>query len=106
MVREITPTQFDAGRRAGSNAVLLDVREDWELEIASVPGTVHIPMSQVPARLAELDAEREIVVLCRSGGRSLQVAQFLERNGFASVANLRGGILAWSRELDATIAEY
>ncbi len=106
MVGEITPTEFDARRRAGSAALLLDVRDDWELSIATVPDVVHVPMGEIARRLGELDPEREIVVLCRSGRRSLEVARFLERSGFKSVANLTGGILAWSRELDPSIPEY
>jgi rhodanese-related sulfurtransferase len=84
---------------------LLDVREEWELGVASVPGIVHIPMGEVAGRLGELDRGREVVVLCRSGRRSLEVAKFLQQNGFKAV-NLAGGILAWSRELDATIPTY
>lgn len=106
MVREVTPTEFESSRGAGGDAVLLDVREDWELAIARVSGAVHIPMGQVAARLGELDARRDTVVICRSGSRSLEVARFLEREGFRSVANLSGGILAWSRELDPSIPEY
>jgi rhodanese-related sulfurtransferase len=104
MVREISPTDFQSRRAAG--AVLLDVRDDWELARASVSGVVHIPMSQIAQRLGELDPTRETVVMCRSGGRSLRVAQFLEQQGFKSVANLAGGVLAWSREVDASIPEY
>ena len=86
--------------------MVLDVRENWELGVASIPDTLHIPMNEIPARLGELDASAEIVVMCRSGGRSLQVAQFLERNGFKSVANLTGGILAWSRDVDPSVSPY
>ena len=104
-VAEITPTEFVARREKGESLTLLDVREDWELGVASVPDVVHIPMGEVADRLGELDREREVVVLCRSGRRSLQVANFLQQNGFRAV-NLAGGILAWSRELDATIPTY
>ena len=104
-VAEITPTEFVARRKQGESLTLLDVREDWELGVASVPGVVHIPMGEVADRLGELDRDREVVVLCRSGRRSLQVANFLQQNGFRAV-NLAGGILAWSRELDATIPTY
>jgi rhodanese-related sulfurtransferase len=106
MVHELTPSEFVAQRAAGGTAILLDVRESWELDVARVPDTVHIPMEEVPARLAELDRDRDIVVLCRSGGRSLTVARFLEAQGYPSVANLAGGILAWRRELDPTLAAY
>src|SRR5262245_45579449 len=104
-IPEITPTEFVARRDRGDAVTLLDVREDWELGVASVPGIVHIPMGQVADRLAELDRTREIAVLCRSGRRSLEVAKFLQQNGFRTV-NVAGGILAWSRELDATIPTY
>lgn len=104
-VPEITPTEFVARRERGESLTLLDVREEWELGVASVPDVVHIPMGEVADRLGELDRGREVVVLCRSGRRSLQVANFLQQNGFQAV-NLAGGILAWSRELDATIPTY
>ena len=104
-VAEISPTEFVARRQKGESLTLLDVREDWELGVASVPDVVHIPMGEVADRLGELDRGREVVVLCRSGRRSLQVANFLQQNGFRAV-NLAGGILAWSRELDATIPTY
>lgn len=104
-IPEITPTEFVARRDRGDTLTLLDVREDWELAVASVPGIVHIPMGQVADRIAELDRDKEVVVLCRSGRRSLEVAKFLQQNGFRAV-NLAGGILAWSRELDATIPTY
>ncbi|HKU13781.1 MAG TPA: rhodanese-like domain-containing protein [Steroidobacteraceae bacterium] len=104
-VAEITPAEFVARRDGGESLTLLDVREDWELGVASVPGVVHIPMGEVADRLGELDRGREVVVLCRSGRRSLQVANFLQQNGFQAL-NLAGGILAWSRDLDATIPTY
>lgn len=106
MVREIGPAEFVARRERGDDLLLLDVREAWELEVARVPGIVHIPMDEVPARLGELDPKRDTVVLCRSGGRSLHVARYLEAQGFAAVANLTGGILAWGRDLDPSLAPY
>ena len=104
-VPEITPQEFVTRRNNGERLVLLDVREDWELAISKVPDIVHIPMGQVPARLNELDRESEIVVLCRSGRRSLDVAQFLQQQGFRTV-NLAGGILAWGRDLDPSLPAY
>jgi rhodanese-related sulfurtransferase len=108
-IPEITPAQFVARREGGETLTLLDVREAWELAVASVPpangAVVHIPMGDVAERIGELDKDREVVVLCRSGRRSLEVARFLQQNGFKAV-NLAGGILAWSRDLDATIPTY
>lgn len=107
-IPEITPTEFVARRQRGDALTLLDVREGWELGVASVPSdqpVVHIPMGEVAERIGELDRTREVAVLCRSGRRSLEVAKFLQQNGFRTV-NVAGGILAWSRELDATIPTY
>jgi len=104
-VPEISPAEYLARRDKGDNLTLLDVREEWELKVASVPGIVHIPMGQVPARLNELDPQKEIVVLCRSGRRSWDIAAFLQQHGFRAV-NLAGGILAWSRDIDQSIPTY
>jgi rhodanese-related sulfurtransferase len=106
MVNEISPAELKARRDAGTGPLVIDVREASELAVASIPDVLHIPMGEIPGRLAELDANRETVVMCRSGGRSMQVAQFLARNGFQSVANLTGGILAWSRDVDPTVRTY
>lgn len=106
MIKEMSPTEFVARRDNGNAPVLLDVREDWELGIARVDGAVHIPMGDIPARLGELDPGRELVVLCRSGGRSGQVARYLERQGFSCVWNLAGGILAWGQQIDPDLTPY
>jgi rhodanese-related sulfurtransferase len=107
MIKELGPREFVDRRNAGAQMTLLDVREDWEVNLAPVPADlVHIPMGEIADRFGELDPQRETVVICRSGGRSLEVARFLERQGFASVSNLAGGILAWSRDLDPRIPQY
>ena len=104
-VNEISAGEFLQRRERGDAMTLLDVREDWELSIASVPDVVHIPMAAVPSRLNELDRNNEVVVLCRSGRRSLEIAKLLQLNGFRAL-NLSGGILAWSRDVDPTIPTY
>jgi rhodanese-related sulfurtransferase len=107
MVTDITPEEFLQRRGAGADMTLLDVREDWEVALAPVPSPlVHIPMGQIADRVGELDPHKETVVICRSGGRSMEVARFLAAQGFTSVANLSGGILKWSRDLDPTIPQY
>jgi rhodanese-related sulfurtransferase len=86
---------------------LVDVREDWETQLSPVPSPhLHIPMGEIAERLAELNSEEPIVVICRSGGRSLEVARFLSARGFGAVFNLKGGILAWSRDIDPSIPQY
>lgn len=107
-VKDLTPTEFrqrwpDSG---SEQVVLLDVREPMELEIAAIDEAVHIAMGDLPSRLAELDRECSIVVMCHSGVRSRRVAEFLVANGFFEVFNLTGGIDAWSRELDPQLSRY
>jgi len=105
MVAEIGPTELKARREAADAPLVLDVREPWELDIVRLPGTLDIPMNEVPSRLSELPKERDIVVLCHAGGRSLNVARYLERLGYR-VANLTGGIHAWAIEIDPTLPTY
>ncbi|MDF3021119.1 MAG: Rhodanese domain protein [Steroidobacteraceae bacterium] len=106
MVREISALELKAMRDRGEQPLVLDVREEWELQLARIPDVVHVPMNQVPARVAELPREAETIVMCHAGGRSLRVAHFLADQGFTNVANLTGGISAWSEEVDATVPQY
>ena len=106
MVREISVQELKARRDRGENPLVLDVREAWELQLASLPGVVHVPMNEVPARIAEFSREAETIVMCHAGGRSMRVAQFLVNQGFTNVVNLSGGIAAWSESVDATVPRY
>jgi rhodanese-related sulfurtransferase len=108
-VPELSPTEFAArwpSFATGDDVVLLDVREHDELAIAAVDGALHIPMREVPARIADLDSGKPLVVMCHSGGRSRRVAEFLQQNGFSNVFNLKGGIEAWSTQLDSRVPRY
>jgi len=107
-LKQIAPIELagwlaDAGRE---KPLLLDVREPWEWQTARIAGAQHIPMREVPARLAELDPDLPVVAICHHGGRSQQVAMFLERNGFSKVHNLQGGVDAWSRTVDPAVPLY
>jgi rhodanese-related sulfurtransferase len=106
MIREISVEELKARRDRGEKPLVLDVREDWELQLASIPGVVHVPMNQLPARLSEFPPGDETIVMCHAGGRSLRVAHFLANHGFTNVANLSGGISAWSQAVDATVPQY
>jgi rhodanese-related sulfurtransferase len=86
------PVDFD---EAGAAAVLLDVREDDEWQRGHAPGARHIPMGDVPARMAEIDTEAQLYVICHVGGRSQRVSQYLANNGYRPV-NVAGGMLAWA----------
>ncbi|MGH8148914.1 MAG: rhodanese-like domain-containing protein [Steroidobacteraceae bacterium] len=105
MVQDISPAELNARLTAADPPTVLDVRDPWELDIARLPGTLDIPMIEVSARLADLPRNREVVVMCRSGGRSAKVAEYLDREGYR-VQNLAGGILAWARDVDPTLATY
>lgn len=93
-----------------SQALLLDVREPWEIELASISlpdvATKHIPMGSIPDRLDDLATAHSIVCVCHHGVRSQQVVAYLERHGFESVYNLAGGIDAWSVKVDRTVPRY
>jgi rhodanese-related sulfurtransferase len=106
MVREMSAAELKARRDRGEQPLVIDVREDWELQLASIPDVVHVPMNQIPARMSELSRDRETVVMCHAGARSLRVAHFLVNHGFTNVANLSGGIAAWSEQVDATVPQY
>ena len=106
MVREISVEELKARRDRGDNPLVIDVREGWELQLARIPGVVHVPMTEVPARLAEFSRDAETIVMCHAGGRSMRVAQYLVNQGFTNVANLAGGIAAWSQSVDATVPHY
>jgi rhodanese-related sulfurtransferase len=93
----------DPGRE---KPVLLDVREPWEYDTARLEGSLLVPMRAVPARASELDPAAETVVICHHGGRSMQVAMFLERAGFGRVYNLAGGVDAWARQVDPSMNTY
>ena len=92
--------------RLGDQAVLLDVREPWEYTQVHVAGSLHIPMGQIPDRLAELNSAHSYVVMCHHGRRSQQVAAYLDSRGFRQVANLAGGIDAWAETLDPRLPRY
>jgi sulfur-carrier protein adenylyltransferase/sulfurtransferase len=103
---EISVLQLKARRDAGEHPLVIDVREAWELDVARLEEVLHIPMNEIAQRLSELDRERETIVMCRSGGRSLRVAQYLEQQGLPHVLNLTGGILAWAQDVDPSVPTY
>lgn len=113
MIDQVRPSdlaQWLQSMRAHGEPVVLDVREPHELQIASIQADgfalLTIPMGTIPPRLSELNPEQPIACLCHHGGRSMQVAHFLKSHGFEHVANIAGGIHAWSAELDPSIPRY
>jgi rhodanese-related sulfurtransferase len=96
---EAVPGEFDNTERAASDApaaILLDVREDDEWQLGHAPGAIHIPMVDVPARVDELDYDADLYVICRQGGRSIEVVKYLTHIGFDAV-HISGGMVAWQK---------
>jgi len=107
MIRQLTVRELKEKLDQGTGDLLvIDVREPWELNVCSLPGTLSIPMRAIPARYPELSKDSEIVLMCHHGVRSQQVAYFLERQGFSNLNNLVGGIAAWAREVDPAMPTY
>lgn len=106
-VIQLTVTEFaEKQKLEADNTILLDVREPWEIKLASVNGSMDIPMHLIPDRISELDVNKNVVVMCHHGGRSQQVAQYLLHHGFENVYNLSGGIHAWSTDVDSEVPQY
>jgi rhodanese-related sulfurtransferase len=107
-MKHITPAELAAwlADPQRTKPELLDVREAWEFETCSIAGSRHIPMGEIPGRYGEVPAQADLVVICHHGGRSLQVATFLEKNGYARVHNLSGGVDAWANSVDPAMPVY
>jgi rhodanese-related sulfurtransferase len=107
-MQQISAVQLDAWLRdeSRSKPFLLDVREPWEFETCKIAGSQSLPMRSIPQRLAELDSDAEIVAICHHGMRSMQVAAFLEQNGFGKLYNLQGGVAAWAVQVDPQMPTY
>ena len=107
-VREIDARQLAARLQAGEPVLLLDVREPWEHAHVALPGSVLIPLGELPVRAREVTAAPGtlVVTYCHHGVRSLSAAALLARHGLTDVASLAGGIDAWSCEVDPTVARY
>jgi rhodanese-related sulfurtransferase len=102
----ITVEELKDRRDHGEALTLVDVREPHEWAISDLPGSIKIPLASLPHRLAELPQDGEIVVFCRTGGRSGNAVQFLRQRGFAKAFNLAGGINRWADQIDPTMSKY
>lgn len=113
MFTRVSPTQLNdwlAQHQGAELPLVLDVREPWEFQTAHITPEgfelLNLPMGQIPSQLATLDPERPVACLCHHGMRSMQVAMFLNHHDFAQVANIEGGIDAWSLQRDTTVPRY
>jgi adenylyltransferase/sulfurtransferase len=105
-VPHISARELKGKFERGDAFVLLDVREPYEYDICRIPGSRLIPLGQLPSRMSELDSADEIVLQCKSGGRSARALKLLKEAGFAKLYNLEGGITAWSDQVDSTVPKY
>ena len=104
---EIAPEDLQGLLTSGSDVVVVDVREPWEIQTANLAGTLNIPMNDIPARFrGEIDPEKHTVVMCHHGVRSMNVTAWLRQQGFEKVQSLRGGIDRWAREIDPRVPLY
>ena len=103
---EVAPVEVARRLATSPPPLLLDVREPWEWEVVRIEGSRHIPLGQLPGRIAEVDTRREIVTICHHGVRSLAARELLKAAGFARVRSLAGGIDRWAEEVDGTVGRY
>ena len=106
-MREFSALQLQAHLEScEAQPLLLDVRQPWEFDVCKIENSILIPMSQIPAKIDSLDAEREIVVICHHGIRSRSVGRYLEHAGFSNIINLSGGVDQWAKKVDKQMATY
>lgn len=106
MVKEISPAELDALQKSGADFQLIDVREPYERDLASLGGEL-IPLAEVLDHADRISRDKQVVVYCRSGKRSASAIQALEQlHGFTNLYNLAGGILAWSDQVDPGVNKY
>ena len=106
-MQNITVTELKERLEQRNNKpLLLDVREPWEFAICHIDGSRLLPMREIPNAIQDLDIEQEIVVICHTGVRSLQVCYFLQHEGFTKVMNLSGGVHAWATTIDPQMPTY
>lgn len=105
-IEEITVKEYAQKRSGGWEHCLIDVREAGEVAICSLEGALHIPMGQVPERIAEIPEKLPIVVVCHHGARSFQVGSYIRNFREQEIINLKGGIHQWALEVDTTMKTY
>ena len=105
-IREITVYDLKKKIDNKDKFLLIDVRENQELAISKLTEALHIPMANIPHNLDKINSNQMVIVMCKSGGRSAQVCQYLNNEGYSNVYNLNGGIISWALEIDSNMAVY
>ena len=105
-VPALSPVELKSELESGANLLLLDVREADELEISSLPGIIHIPLGEIEDRYSEIPKDRDVVVICRTGGRSGRTTEFLLNHGYKRVRNMATGMNGYATTVDQTMKTY
>lgn len=100
MAKQITPKELKSKLDSGETLMLVDVREEWEIRRGMLPGAIHIVMDSIPDELERLPKDQPVVFICRSGGRSEAVANWVQGQGWSNVLNLSGGTIRWTNDVD------
>jgi rhodanese-related sulfurtransferase len=106
LVPQISVEELKAKRDRGETPALLDVREPHEYAISDLPRSIKVPLGALPKSLDKIPRDREVIVYCRTGGRSANAVQFLRQMGYQKAVNLAGGVNAWADRIDPTMPKY
>ena len=105
-IKEISVQSLNKKINNNENILLIDVREAVELKISKISQAIHIPMNTIPNNLNQLSSKKTIIIMCKTGGRSAQVCEYLSNQGYSKIYNLKGGIISWALEIDSTLDIY
>tara|TARA_B110000263_G_scaffold89477_1_gene78194 strand:- start:5063 stop:5389 length:327 start_codon:yes stop_codon:yes gene_type:complete len=105
-IKEIDVLTLKNKLEQNKDFILIDIREQFEIEICKIKESIHIPMGLIPTRINEIDSNKTVIVMCKSGGRSAQVCHYLNENGYLNVYNLKGGIINWALKIDTDMETY
>jgi rhodanese-related sulfurtransferase len=106
MVNAISPKELKTRLDSGEPITVIDVREEWELDISKVDFATHIPMNEIPARTDEIPQDGVVVFMCKAGGRSARVVEYLQSMGWDNLMNLDRGILGWAADVDPVLPSF
>ena len=105
-LKEVDVYQLKNRINKKDNFILIDVREEFEVEICKLNQSIHIPMNEIPNEISKINKNEQIIVMCKSGVRSAQVCYFLNGRGYLNVSNLKGGIISWAMNIDSNMDIY
>ena len=105
-LKEISVQTLNEKINNNENLLLIDVRENKELAISKISQAIHIPMNTIPDNLHKIESTQPVIIMCKSGGRSAQVCEYLQNQGYSNIYNLKGGIISWALEIDPSMDIY